>query len=86
MHEAWSLAQAAMHGVGNDPPYNAKPAWLSMAHQQLDQAVAAAYGWLDYTPDMPDDMHGTVSACHSEQRQRAGCHLDPPGNPGKLGW
>jgi hypothetical protein len=35
--------------------YNAKPAWLSMAHQQLDQAVAAAYGWLDYTPDMPDD-------------------------------
>jgi len=55
MHEAWSLAQAAMHGVGNDPTYNAKPAWLSMAHQQLDQAVAAAYGWLDYTPDMPDD-------------------------------
>ncbi len=35
--------------------YNAKPAWLSMAHQQLDQAVAAAYGWTDYTPDMPDD-------------------------------
>jgi len=35
--------------------YNAKPAWLSMAHQQLDQAVATAYGWLDYTPDMPDD-------------------------------
>ena len=35
--------------------YNAKPAWLSMAHQQLDQAVAAAYGWTDYTPDMADD-------------------------------
>ncbi|MGB4358885.1 MAG: hypothetical protein WBJ19_00525, partial [Rhodoferax sp.] len=35
--------------------YNAKPAWLSMAHQQLDQAVAAAYGWTDYTPAMPDD-------------------------------
>jgi hypothetical protein len=35
--------------------YNAKPAWLQMAHQQLDQAVAAAYGWTDYTADMPDD-------------------------------
>ncbi|MFZ2663538.1 MAG: DNA methyltransferase [Rhodoferax sp.] len=35
--------------------YNAKPAWLSMAHQQLDQAVAAAYGWTDYTSAMPDD-------------------------------
>jgi hypothetical protein len=35
--------------------YNAKPAWLQMAHQQLDQAVGAAYGWADYTPNMPDD-------------------------------
>jgi hypothetical protein len=26
-----------------------------MAHQALDQAVAAAYGWQDYTPEMPDD-------------------------------
>ena len=35
--------------------YNARPAWLSMAHERLDQAVAAAYGWDDYTPDMPDE-------------------------------
>jgi hypothetical protein len=35
--------------------YNAQPAWLAMAHQQLDQAVAAAYGWTDYSPAMPDD-------------------------------
>jgi hypothetical protein len=35
--------------------YNAKPAWLSMAHQQLDLAVASAYGWADYRADMPDD-------------------------------
>jgi hypothetical protein len=35
--------------------YNAKPTWLTMAHQQLDLAVAAAYGWVDYTPAMPDD-------------------------------
>ncbi len=35
--------------------YNARPAWLSMAHEALDRAVAAAYGWDDYTPDMPDE-------------------------------
>ena len=32
--------------------YNAPPAWLTMAHQQLDSAVAAAYSWADYTPAM----------------------------------
>jgi hypothetical protein len=35
--------------------YNARPAWLSMAHEALDRAVSAAYGWDDYTPDMPDE-------------------------------
>jgi len=35
--------------------YNARPAWLAAAHQALDAAVAAAYGWADYTADMPDD-------------------------------
>lgn len=25
--------------------YNARPAWLDMAHRELDAAVAAAYGW-----------------------------------------
>ncbi len=35
--------------------YNARPAWLDLAHKQLDQAVAAAYGWTDYAPEMPDD-------------------------------
>ena len=35
--------------------YNTRPAWLDLAHRALDQAVAAAYGWADYTPDMPDD-------------------------------
>ena len=33
--------------------YNARPAWLDHAHQALDAAVAAAYGWTDYGPDMP---------------------------------
>jgi hypothetical protein len=35
--------------------YNARPAWLVNAHQALDKAVAAAYGWTDYTPAMPDE-------------------------------
>lgn len=35
--------------------YNENPAWLSFAHQTLDIAVAEAYGWPDYTPEMPDE-------------------------------
>jgi type II restriction/modification system DNA methylase subunit YeeA len=35
--------------------YNARPAWLDNAHKELDKAVAAAYGWTDYTPDVPDE-------------------------------
>jgi methylase of polypeptide subunit release factors len=35
--------------------YNARPAWLANAHAELDAAVAAAYGWMDYTPEMPDE-------------------------------
>lgn len=35
--------------------YNQRPAWLDNAHKTLDAAVAQAYGWNDYTPDMPDE-------------------------------
>ncbi|OYT95801.1 MAG: hypothetical protein CFE49_10800 [Pseudomonas sp. PGPPP3] len=35
--------------------YNARPAWLDNAHTALDKAVAEAYGWPDYTPEMSDD-------------------------------
>ncbi|HYN78877.1 MAG TPA: hypothetical protein VES73_13935 [Lamprocystis sp. (in: g-proteobacteria)] len=35
--------------------YNKPPAWLNYAHQALDAAVAAAYGWTDDTPDLPED-------------------------------
>jgi hypothetical protein len=34
--------------------YNARPAWLDSAHKTLDAAVAKAYDWNDYTPEMPD--------------------------------
>ena len=35
--------------------YNARPAWLDNAHKTLDKAVAKAYGWNDYTPEMTDE-------------------------------
>ena len=35
--------------------YNLRPAWLDNAHKTLDAAVAKAYGWNDYTPEMPDE-------------------------------
>ena len=35
--------------------YNQRPAWLAQAHEALDAAVAAAYGWTDWTRAMPDD-------------------------------
>ncbi|MFD1709296.1 adenine methyltransferase [Ottowia sp. GY511] len=35
--------------------YNASPAWLALAHEALDKAVAAAYGWNDYATQWPDE-------------------------------
>ena len=35
--------------------YNQRPAWLDAAHKELDTAVASAYGWTDYQPEMPDE-------------------------------
>ncbi len=35
--------------------YNERPAWLDQAHKALDAAVAAAYGWADYSAERPDD-------------------------------
>ncbi|MEQ1487429.1 MAG: DNA methyltransferase [Methylotenera sp.] len=35
--------------------YNQRPTWLDNAHKALDAAVATAYGWQDYKPEMPDD-------------------------------
>lgn len=48
-HEA-ELRKRTLTGL-----YNKQPTWLVRAHQQLDAAVAAAYGWTDYTPAMTDD-------------------------------
>ena len=35
--------------------YNDPPAWLVNAHAELDQSVARAYRWTDYSAAMPDD-------------------------------
>ena len=35
--------------------YNQRPAWLAQAHEALDAAVAAAYGWADYSAGTTDD-------------------------------
>lgn len=35
--------------------YNQRPSWLDAAHKALDAAVASAYGWADYTPELPDE-------------------------------
>lgn len=35
--------------------YNERPQWLQNVHRELDAAVALAYGWGDYTPDMSDE-------------------------------
>ena len=35
--------------------YNERPQWLDDAHKALDIATARAYGWTDYTPDMPEE-------------------------------
>lgn len=35
--------------------YNKPPTWLTNAHQALDVAVAKAYGWEDYSPQMSDE-------------------------------
>jgi hypothetical protein len=32
--------------------YNARPTWLERAHERLDEAVFAAYGW---PPDLTDE-------------------------------
>jgi hypothetical protein len=53
IHEVWSLAQASMHGVGNDPTYNAKSCFetfpfpagltpLDTSHQQTETLPGGA--------------------------------------------
>lgn len=50
--------------------YHQRPAWLAQAHEALDAldaAVAAAYGWSDYTSAMADDEILRLLALNLEQ-------------------
>ena len=52
--------------------YNQRPPWLDHAHQALDAAVAAAYGWEDYSPAMPDEeILGRLLALNLERAKGA---------------
>jgi hypothetical protein len=61
--------------------YNTRPTWLDNAHQTLDQTVAAAYGWPDYTPAMQDeDILRRLLALNLE---RAAACTKPSGQHGR---
>jgi hypothetical protein len=61
--------------------YNARPAWLDSAHKALDKAVAAAYGWSDYTPEMPDDVIlGRLLALNLQRSMATGAAAQYPPN------
>ena len=50
--------------------YNQRPSWLAQAHETLDAAVAAAYGWPDITASTPDDE--LLKRLLALNRERAG--------------
>ena len=52
--------------------YNVMPAWLVNAHIAIDNAVATAYGWTDYTPEMPDSELLARLLRLNEERSRIG--------------
>jgi hypothetical protein len=88
IHEVWSLAQASMHGVGNDPTYNAKscfetfpfPAGLSpadTAHQRTEMIGGGALIPADLGADVRDHAETVARAAHklTTLRER---WLNPP--------
>nr|WP_295543439.1 DEAD/DEAH box helicase family protein [uncultured Thiohalocapsa sp.] len=53
--------------------YNKRPTWLDNDHKALDTAVATAYGWDDYSPDMPDqEILSRLLALNLERAERQG--------------
>jgi hypothetical protein len=66
--------------------YNERPAWLHFAHEKLDAAVAAAYGW---PADLPDDaileklLALNQARAGVEKKARAAAELAARGKPKK---
>ena len=52
--------------------YNEQPAGLTLRQAQLDQAVAAAYGWSDYSPELPDGEILRRLLALNQERAKAG--------------
>jgi len=51
--------------------YNERPTWLDNDHKALDAAVATAYGWDDYSPDMPnEEILSRLLALNLERAER----------------
>ena len=70
MHEAWSLANASMHGVGNDPTYNAKSCFET-------------FPFPDLTPDQANQaMVGLVSGATSKRPKAVERPVPTPPAPG----
>jgi hypothetical protein len=62
--------------------YNQRPAWLDAAHKELDKAVAASYGWSDYTPAMPDEV--ILQRLLALNLERAPVRVQLPGTEGEI--
>jgi hypothetical protein len=59
--------------------YNERPVWLGAAHEALDRAVAAAYGWFDYTPAMSDEtILGRLLALNVARTKAGTATTTPP--------
>lgn len=56
--------------------YNQKPAWLQQAHQRLDEAVFAAYGWPVSLCD--DELLGRLLALNLERVRQQGIPIGAP--------
>lgn len=52
--------------------YNERPAGLALRQAQLDQAVAAAYGWSDYTPELAEGEILRRLLALNQERTKAG--------------
>ena len=55
--------------------YNARPAWLASAHDALDRAVWAAYGWDNLDPEQTaeEEILGRLLALNQERSETRSC-------------
>jgi len=64
--------------------YNERPAWLDLAHKQLDAAVAAAYGWpADLTDEQILEKLLALNLARAAEEAKAAKVKKPKGPRGK---